>query len=226
MAKSSPTRRADLEAALKRFKKGEHISLEDCGRLWGVSKARFVNVRNEIADFPEAIGKQGNALLYEARPAIEALLRHEKRHDSRVSAKSKKISAILGRGRADGEEDEGALPASEMLALIRARAEVEKQLRAQGQLMLGTQVAEVAGQVFSYISNVVGKLSDSVDPNGKLPGPTRTLLDGLGKDLLLRMHEELSDMLGGNADAIPSRTASTRGRPNRTRRTAPRRGSA
>lgn len=222
MAKSSPTRRADLDAALKRFKKGESISLEDLGRLWGVSKARFVNVRNDIADFPEHVGKQGNALLYPARPALESLLRHEKRHDSRVSARSAKVAKILG-SRGDQAEEEGALPPSEMLALARAGAEIEKRRRLQGELMLGSAVAETAAQVFGYMSQTLGKLSDSVDPNGKLPGPTRTLLDGLGKDLLLRMHDDLSDMLGGNADAIPSRTAPARARTNRTRRTASRR---
>lgn len=217
MTKPTSARRDDLVATLKQFKKGEHISLEDLGSLWGVSKARFVNVRNEIADFPEPIGKQGNALLYDARPAIECLIRRVERTNKASSARSAKVAQILG-GRDAEVEDDDHLPPSEMLALSRAGAEIEKRRRAQGELVLAAQVHEIAGMVFGYLSQRLGKLSNSVDPNGRLPGNVKTTLDGLGKDLLLRMHEDLSDMLGGNADAKPSRAAPPRARTAPTRK--------
>lgn len=216
MSKSPIARRADLKEAHKRFrKKGETISLEDCARLWGVSKARFINVRNDIADFPDPVAKHGNAYVYEARPVIEAMLRHETRNDALVASKASKVAAILG-GRTDDLDD--VLPASEMLALARTRAEVEKRMRDQGQLVLAAEVQEVAADVFGEISNTLGKLSDSVDPNGRLPGPTRTLLDGLGKDLLLRMYARLNDMLGGDAVPDVRRTAPAARRTDRPRR--------
>lgn len=225
MTKPTSTRRADLLAALKQFKKNEAISLEDLGALWGVSKARFVNVRNEIPDFPEPIGKQGNALLYDARPAIECLVRRIEKTNKASSARSAKVAKILG-GREAEVDDDDHLPPSEMLALSRAGAEIEKRRREQGQLVLASDLHEVAGQVFGYISQRLGKLSDSVDPNGRLPAGPRQTLDALGKDLLLRMHEDMSDMLGGNADHKPTRTAAARGPTAATRKPRVRRKSA
>lgn len=217
MTKPTSTRRADLVAALKQFKKGESISLEDLGALWGVSKARFVNVRNEIPDFPEPIGKQGNALLYDARPAIECLVKRIERTNKASSARSAKVAQILGGRDADHDEDD-SLPPSEMLALSRAGAEIEKRRRAQGELVLASQVHEAAGKVFGYLSQVLGKLTNSVDPNGRMAPAARQLIDAAGKDLLLRMHDDLSDMLGGNADDHTRGTASARSRTTVTRK--------
>lgn len=218
MSKSPIARRADLATALKRFKKGEQISLQDLAFLWGVSKARFVNVRNEITDFPDPVGKQGNGLLYNAREAIEALVRHDKRNDQVIASKSSKVRRILGASAADAEED-APLPPSEMLALARAGAEVDKRLREQGTLVKFSEVQEIASEVFGELSNVLSKLSDSVDPNGRLPGTVRTLLDGQGKDLLLRMYAKLNDMLDDHVDVVPDRAVPARKRPNRPRRT-------
>lgn len=216
MSKSPIARRADLATALKRFKKGEAISLEDLARLWGVTKARFVNVRNDIADFPEHIAKQGNALLYDAKPAIEALITHERRHDQLHSTKSDKVRRILGAAKA--EDEDAPLPPSEMLALARAGAEVDKRRREQGELVRFSEVQEIAANVFGVISHNLSKLSDSVDPNGKLPGQVRALIDEKGKDLLLRMYNDLNDMLGGDAVDNTTRATKARARPTRSRR--------
>lgn len=215
--KSSIARRGDLKSAAQRFKKGETISLEDLARLWGVSKARFINVRSDITDFPDPVGKQGNALLYNAKPVLETLLRHESRNDQLTAAKSSKVARILGA--AKGEEQEALLPASEMLSLARLGAETDKRRREQGELVRFTDVQETAGQLFGYLSNVLSTLSDSVDPNGRLPGPVRATMDGLGKDLLLRIYGELTDMLAGDANVPANPTKTVRTRPNRTRRT-------
>lgn len=221
--KSPIARRADLQAALKQFKKTETISLEDLARLWGVTKARFVNVRNEIVDFPEPVGKQGNALLYQARPAIQALLDHEKRHDGLHASKSDKVRRILGAGRTTDED--APLPPTELLSLARAGAEVDKRLREQGLLVEFAKVQEVASEVFGEISAVLSKLSDVVDPNGKLPANVRALVDAGGKDALLRMYNRLNDMLGGNADRDPHPATPDRAKPNRPRRARVRPGS-
>jgi phage terminase Nu1 subunit (DNA packaging protein) len=213
--KSSIARRADLAAALKSFKKREHITIEDLALLWGVTKARFVNLRGQIADFPLPIGKDGNALLYEARPAIESLLRYESRNDTATAARSSKVARILG---ASAPDEESALPASEMLALARARAEVQKQQKEQGTLVTFAEVQEVAAEVFGEISNVLGKLSDSVDPNGKLPATVRAILDDLGKDLLLRSYNRMNDMLSDDVDGHPPGATKARARPDRPRR--------
>jgi hypothetical protein len=220
--KSSVARRADLKAALKRFKKGETITLDDIARLWGVTKPRFLNIRNDIADFPEPIGKQANALLYDAKPTLECLLNHETRNDQAVAKRSSKVARILGASKADEEEP---LPPTEMLALARAGAERDKRLREQGMLVKFTDVQQVASEVFGEMSSTLSKLSDLVDPNGKLPAHVRDLVDGGGKDVLLRLYNRFNDMLGGNADLNAHPAAANRARPHRARRPRPRPGS-
>jgi hypothetical protein len=218
MSKSTIARKADLATAFKRFKKGEQISLEDLARLWGVTKARFINIRNDIQDFPDPVGKQGNAHLYEAKAAIAALIRHESRNDAQVNAKSAKVARILG-ATVHAAEEEGALPAAEMLALARARAEIAKRLQEQGTLVKFSDVQQTAAEVFGEISQVLGKLSDSVDPNGKLSGQVRAIMDDLGKDLLLRMYNKLDDMLTDDVDSHTHRATPARKRTHRPRRT-------
>lgn len=215
MSKSSIERRADLQAALAQFKtKRETVTLQELADLWGVSKPRFINLRAQIRDFPDDVGKDGNALLYQAKPAIEALLRYETRNDQATAAKATKIARILG---SPAPEQEGALPASEMLALARARGEIQKQLQDQGLLVKASEVQEIVGEVFGILSSTLGTLSDSVDPNGKLPGPTRSLLDQLGKDLLLRTYRHLDKVLG-DVDGDTGSAAPARARPARPRR--------
>jgi hypothetical protein len=204
MTKSRISRRADLQAAAKRFTKKDTISLEDVARLWGVSKARFVNVRNEIADFPEPLGKEGNAYVYAAKPVVDCLLRHETRNDKLESSKASKVAQILG-GTGD-EHHHDVLPPTEMLAMSRVRAEAERRMREQGLLVQFDEVQQTMATLFGYMSNVIGKLSDSVDPNGKLPGDVRARLDGLGKELLLRMYDDLNDMLADDANDATGRT--------------------
>jgi hypothetical protein len=214
MSKDSIAKRRDLQAALKQFrKKGDTIALQDLATLWGVTKARFINLRAQIADFPEPVGKDGNALLYEAKPALEALLRYETRNDGVTAAKASKLAKILGA--TAGEADDSLLPPSEMLALARARAEIQKQLLEQGTLVLFADVQETMAGVFGFLSNIHSKLSDSVDPNGRLPGPVRATLDRLGNDLLLRIYKDLNDMLADDVDRDASRTAKAGPKPNR-----------
>lgn len=216
MNKSTVARRADLDRALKAFKKGENTTLEEMALLWGVTKARFINVRSMIADFPEPVGKQGNVHLYPAKETISALIRHEKRNDEATGAKANKIARILGVAEVD--ESAAGISASEALQLSRARADILKRKRELGELVPFGQVQQVLAEVFGEISQTLGKLSDNVDPNGRLPGTVRMLLDGLGKDLLLRTYARLTDMLPNDADSHPARTAPTRARPNRARR--------
>lgn len=216
MNKTTVARRADLKAALKQFRKGQTITLEDLALLWGVTKARFINIRATIADFPDPIGKQGNAILYEARAVLDCLLRHETRNDRAESSKSKKIARILG-GSGETTEDD-PLPATEMLALARAGAEVDKRLREQGLLVKFSDVQEIAQEVFGEISAFLSKLSDTIDPNGKMPTTVRSLIDASGKDALLRIYNRLNDMLTDNADRDAHPAKATRARPNRPRR--------
>jgi hypothetical protein len=214
MSKSSIARRADLQAALKQFrKKGETIALQDLATLWGVTKARFINLRAQITGFPEPVGKDGNALLYQAKPALEALLQYETRNDGVTARKASKIARILGA--TASEPDDDMLPPSEMLALARARAEIHKQLQEQGLLVLFADVQETMADVFGFLSNILNKLSDSVDPNGRLPGPVRGTLDALGNDLLLRTYKDLNDMLADDVDRDTSRTTPARAQPAR-----------
>lgn len=218
--KDSVRRRADLQAAAKAFKKADTITLADLALLWGVSKPRFINIRNTIPDFPEPIGKQGNTDLYNAKAAVQGLLTYETRNDTVTAAKASKVRAILGA--ADPGEDDQALPPSEMLALSRARAEIEKRMVEQGELVRFIDVQHTIAQVFGHISNVVGKLSDSVDPNGALPGHVRQSLDGLGKELLLRIYADLNDMLAEDANSDARGTEAARVRPDKPRRAPPR----
>lgn len=222
MSKSSTQRRADVQAALKHFRKAKDkdVTLDDLALLWGVTKARFLNVVRPIPDWPEPKGKRGNQHIYDAVACLESLLAWETRNDQAESGQRAKIAKILGRQSA-GDEPDSTLPPSEILKLARARAEIEERLIAQGHLHLASECEATTERVYSIISAPLGNLAQAVDPNARLPASVRETLLKLGRALNLRIYDELRDMLGGDVDQRPSRAKTPRKRTDRARRTAP-----
>jgi hypothetical protein len=227
-------RRRDLEAALKRAKPKDEISLSGLADLYGSSKQNFVNVLRNIEkrfDMPPWREEEGTRQhLYPARAAIDVLLKWEKRNDAAHAERAKKTAAILGKAagnrpkKSDSSAGEDALlPIGDMISLNRAMMLTEERERDQGLYCPLSDQAATAGRVFSLVSSFLSNLSANVDPNGLLPAEVRAVIDEGGHRTALKMHAEMKDMLSG--DAIPRQRGGkgSRGATGRARRTRSRR---
>lgn len=220
---SDARRLNDLRAALKRAKPNDLLSLEDVALLWGTSKSRFVTVRDQMATFPTSIpapkdmGLAPRAYVYPARAAIEAMIAHATRHEDIDRAKAARTAAILGERRAGGDETP-LHRVNELQTLNRMAAEIEERERAQGEYVPRADVAAVAGEVFSEISEFFGILSNKLDPHGELAAELRARIDALGREALLRFHARMKDMLEPDAVAKANRDQADRAGKTRPRR--------
>lgn len=218
----------DLRAALKRVKPNELFSLDDVALLWGTSKSRFVTVRDQMATFPapqpapKEMGLAPKAYVYPARAAIEAMLAHATRHEDIDRAKAERTAAMLGQRRVEGD----AAPlhnVNELQTVNRLAAEIEERERAQGLYIPVAEVAAVAGELFSELSEFVSELANRIDPHGSLAPDVRLLIADQGKEALLLLHRRLKDMLRADAVAKTNRDQADRAGQPRARR--PRKGS-
>jgi hypothetical protein len=209
---------ADLEAALKRAKPRDRLYLEDLALLWGTTKPRFVTVRNAMADFPESVDRDGNRYIYLAKPALQAMVKHERRHDSRNKIRADRAAAILGKTRGGGAADDNSHTPNELATLSRLAAEAEERERAQRMYIPAAEVYAVAGDVYAEISDFASRLSNEIDPHGELPAEVRVKIDKRGQDALLRCHRAMKAILTPNAQPVADRGASNRSGKPRPRR--------
>lgn len=216
-AQGNPHRRQDLEDALKRAKPRDRLTLEQVSLLWGVTKQRFVTVKNAMAAFPGVADTVGNLHYFPARAAIKAMLAHEKRFDQMASDRAARADAILGKSRGLAGAGSTFSP-TELATMSRLAAEIEERERAQGEYVPVAEVAAIAGEVFSIISDFCSRLSNEIDPHGRLPPDTRRLIDEGSHRSLLQCHTELKDMLSPDAKRRDPRATGNRARKSRARR--------
>ncbi len=217
MSPQDAKRVKDLRAALKRAGADDLLALDECALIWGVSKPRFVTVRNQIAAFPDArpapkgLGLQPNAIVYPARAALEAMLEYAQRHETAAKAKVARTDAMLGRRR--GADDAVTMHTPNELATInRTMIEIENREREQGLYIPLAEVQAVAADVFSEISDFVGGFTNKLDPHGVLAPDLRKRMDEIGREAQLSFHRRMRDMLGGDAVAEGNRDTSRRTR--------------
>lgn len=215
----------DIQRASKRAKAGDQLSLAELALIWGVGKGAFVNVRERMGGFPDPTPGPGNSLLYPAVDALKVMLEYETRADAAERERQTRAAAILGMrgGRGRRKKDEVHLPPSELLKLSRLRAEIEQRERDQGLYVLRSEVENLFGDVFGVQSEWLGQLSLKCDPNGLWDPEVRAAVDEAGRECLLLIHAELSDMLPEDADSGPRRAKKPRGAGNRAGRASPRR---
>lgn len=199
-------RLADLEAAFERAKPRDRMLLEDLAILYGVTKPRFVSVRNQMPDFPEAVDRDGNKYIYLAKPAIRAMINFEKRHDALEKQRAARAAAIMGKRRAATPDDFSHSP-SQLAILSRLAAEAEEREREQRLYIPAAEVAVIAGDVFGEISDFASRLANEIDPHGLLSAETRKQIDDRAKNALLRCHKRMKDILGGHAQPAADRSA-------------------
>lgn len=211
---------SDLRAALKRAKPDKLLSLDEVSLLWGTSKARFVTVRNSMTGFPDPMPAPKEmrlapkAFVYPARKAIDAMLAHATRHDDLDRAKAERTAAMMGERRAA----DSAMPLhriNELQTINRMMAEMEERERQQGAYISANDVAAIAGEIFSEISEFFATLSNKIDPHGTVAADQRTRIDELARAALLRFHSRMKDML--EADAVPGRNRDQAGKPGKSR---------
>lgn len=216
----------DLQRAMKRARPDDVLSLAELALIWGIGKGAFVNIRNRMGGFPDAAPGPQNSLLYPALKALKVMLEHETRADAAEQERASRAAAILGMdGRKGGRRkaDEVVLPPSELLKLSRLRAEIEERERTQGEYVKLADVRAQGARVYSVMSETLGQLSMKADPNGLWPPEVREAVDKAGRQQLLVVHRELSDMLGPDADSEPSRPSKSGNASSRARGASPRR---
>lgn len=196
------SRRADLEAALKRVKARDVLRLEDLAKIWGTTKQNFVNTLRQIeniVDVPEYVPGPRGTHLYPARKMLKAMLDYERRNDQLHANLAARAKAIMGGPKRGGAPAEALLPINEMATLSRVMAETEDRERLQGSYVPAGEVSRVAGAAFGLVSAFLSELDAQIDPNGILPADVRTLIRNGGRNVALNIHAEMKHMLGGNA---------------------------
>lgn len=226
--KTDSKRLVDLKAALKRVKKGQTISLADCAGLWGVTRPRFVQKRAEMAGFPDMVERQGNAHLYPARDAIEAMIAHIDRHQRANKSKASRLGALIGSDQM-AEHIAGGFSIAELARANQLSAELEQRQRDQGLFVPVVDVQRTIGMVFSEISEFMSNLSNLIDPHGNRFTPAlRAAVDAASHEQLLRVHGQLKGMLSPDVEPSPTRKparkpraapARRKGKPSRPRKT-------
>lgn len=212
-------RRADLEAAIKRCKTADILTLDGLAAVWGTSKSNFTNTLRLIEKMfempPYKPGPQG-VHIYPARRALKVLLAYETRRDAADADIQKRQAAILGKGQRKREKPEEALiPMSDLAVASRVMAETEERERVQGLYTALEDQARTAGMVFAGLSNFLSTLHISIDPNGKLPPQVREMVKAGAKKENLRIHKLMKDMLSGHAvsqSRRPKKAGSANGR--------------
>ena len=215
--KTDSKRLVDLKAALKKEKPKDLILLEDCAAIWGVTKPRFVTKRKEMGTFPEMKERQGNAHLYPAREAFQAMIDYIDRHQKASQSKAKRLAALVGTDQM-AEHIAGDFSIAELAKANQMAAEIEARQREQGLYAPIAEIQKVVGMCFSEISEFMSNLSNVVDPHGKLPASTRNLIDTSAHEQLLRLHKNLKGMLSTDVGSGGTRETDRKSRPARTRR--------
>lgn len=219
VAKSDPKRLKDLEAALGRAKPRDRLTLEECAVLWGVTKPRFVSVRNQMPAFPDPVDKEGNVFFYPARKALQAMLGYERRHDELAKARQSRADAILGKHRVSRTEgDDGSHSPNELATLSRIAADAEERERLQRLYVPIDEVVTIAGDVFGEVSDTLSQLAMLIDPHGRLDPKVRADIDKEAKGVLLRCHRRMKDILVVDVDDTRDRGPAGKARAARTRR--------
>jgi hypothetical protein len=215
---ADPKRVRDIEAALKRAPARSRLKLGDCALIWNVTKPRFVSVRNQMPDFPDPVDKEGNEYIYPARKALQAMLRYEKRHEAVAARRAEMTAQIMGKGRREANAASAGFSVNELAGMSRLANEVEEREINQGLYIPRAEVARVAGDVFSEISELLSRLSYKVDPSGRLPMATRVAIDTAGKEQLLKAGARMKDILEPDAQSARNRAAASRAGKPRVRR--------
>jgi len=212
-------RRRDIAAALKKAKPSDSLTLEALALVWGVTKPRFVTVRNTMADFPPPSPGQANVYIYPAVKALKAMLAHETRHDDAARKRQERTNQILGRtARGRTDDAAGRHTVNELATLSKMRAQIEADEREQGLYAPIAQVAAVASEVFGEISEFMRGLSNKLDPHGLLDPEIRARIDKGGDDALLQLYGKMKDVLSPDAKPTRNRKPSGRARSTRARR--------
>lgn len=195
--KTNAQRLTDLKAALAVAKKTDMLPLAACAALWGVTKPRFVNKRAEMATFPEGIPGQGNSLDYPAIKAIKAMIAYIERHQKDRETRAASQARLIGRG-ARAEALSQHTPA-ELATLNRLRADIEHDEREQGLYCPIADQQQIAGEVFSELSEFMSTLSNQIDPHGRLAPDVRVAIDSKAHEALLKFHTRMKGLLSGDA---------------------------
>lgn len=202
-------RRQRLARALKRVKGDEEISLTNLAHLWNVTKARFVNVKAAIPNFPDPSSKDSKdgALNYPARTTIQVLIDWEHRDDKIKTEKAERHRRLVGI-QADAPAEEVLIPPSELLKYDQLATSIQKRKIDQGELLKAKEVHDDAAQAFSKISAAIGQLANSLDPNGILDAEMRGKLDDLGRKLLFGLYNDMSKLFGPDTQPDPDQPRS------------------
>lgn len=218
-AKANPNRRGDIEAALKRAKPADWMSLEDLAYIYGATKGPFVTAKKNMIGFPPP-KLQGTAHIYPARKALKAMLDYEARHDKASAAVEARRKALLHgtAKRRDAAATAESIPVRDLAVISRLAAETEERERAQRLYIPASEVALVAGDVFGELSEFMADLSNKVDPNGLLTADLRAAIDTQGARALAGFHKRMKAILTADAVAGTDRSADGGGSRPRPRR--------
>jgi hypothetical protein len=223
--KTDAKRLVDLAAALKKAKPKDVVTLETLSAIWGVAKPRFVTVARNFIDFPEPVGKEGNAYLLPAQKCFRSMIDYLKRHQEASKSRATRLGALIGSDQM-AEHMAGGFSIAELARANQLAAELEQRQRDQGLFIPAADVQRTIGLVFSEISEFMSNLSNLIDPHGNRFSPAlRSAVDTAAHEQLLRVHGQLKGMLSPDVKPNPTRKPARKPRKAPARRKSKRSGS-
>lgn len=222
--KTDAKRLVDLTAALKKAKPKDVVTLETLSAIWGVAKPRFVTVARNFIDWPEPVGKEGNAYLLPAQKCFRSMIDYLKRHEAASKSRATRLGALIGSDQM-AEQIAGGFSIAELARANQLAAELEQRQREQGLYIPVADVQRTIGLVFSEISEFLSNLSNYVDPHGnRLPPAVRAAVDTAAHEQLLSVHAKLRGMLSPDVKPEPTRKPARKPRKAPARRKGKRSG--
>lgn len=202
-----PKRLPRLKAALKRFKPGEKIAQKGLADIYGVTNARWTALAHERFEGlppPERHGDKTH--WYEARPAIEAMIRYCEGAGATKRAAAARTAAVLGDARAEAAaaEPDGKtveFTPAEVDRLASAQTRTFRLQQEKKQFVPVGSHQHVVRRIFITVQRAISAFPTEADPNGDLPPMIRQRLEQAARDALTRLHGEVGEVLTLEDDA-------------------------
>lgn len=196
-----PTRLPRLKAALKRYKAGETIAQQDLAAVYGVTNARFTTLaHSRFEGMPKPERRGDKTHWYEARPAIEAMIRYCEGTGKRKSAAAARARTVIKEAEEEAGQEQPTgvvveMTPAEMDKLASAQTRIFRLSQEKKQFVRVEQHQHLVRRIFATVQRAISSFPTEADPNGELPPMVRARLDSAARDALKRLHKEVSEDL-------------------------------
>lgn len=197
-----PKKLPGLKAALETFGPDDMLPHQDLAALYAVTPARLTTlIHNRFESYPPHETRGDKTHWYNARAAIQAMIAYLQKSGKKKKASAAAAAAIMGtateaaaEAQPEAEEPPPLGPA-ELDRLASASTKIWKLALDQRKYIPATVLAHWARAQNELQKRTVSQIPHAIDPAGELPPLTRARLESLCRELLVKMNEDLVELL-------------------------------